>query len=222
VYTSTVGCVGLCPDGSPANEDTPLDPATLSNDYKRSKRQAENLALEFFRKGLPVVVVNPTAPIGPGDIKPTPTGRIVVDFLNRKMPAYLDTGLNIIHVRDCARGHVLAEKKGRAGERYILGNENLSLREILNILERITGLKAPTVRMPYWVAYAAGWACELAADWITGTEPAVPLAGVKMAKHKMYFDPSKAVRELGLPRTAPETALREAVDWFRANGYARR
>lgn len=221
VYTSTVGCIGLCPDGSPANENTPLDPATLSNDYKRSKFQAENLALAFFRKGLPVVIVNPTAPIGPGDIKPTPTGRIVVDYLNRKMPAYLDTGLNLIHVRDCAKGHLLAEKKGKIGERYILGNKNMSLKEILQALEKITGLKAPTVQMPYWVAYTAGWVCEMISDWVTGTEPAVPLGGVKMAKYKMYFDPSKAVRELGLPQTPPETALREAVDWFKANRYVR-
>lgn len=221
VYTSTVGCIGLCPDGSPANENTPLDPATLSNDYKRSKFQAENLALAFFRKGLPVVIVNPTAPIGPGDIKPTPTGRIVVDYLNRKMPAYLDTGLNLIHVRDCAKGHLLAEKKGKIGERYILGNKNMSLKEILQALEKITGLKAPTVQMPYWVAYTAGWVCEMISDWVTGTEPAVPLGGVKMAKYKMYFDPSKAVRELGLPQTPPETALREAVDWFKANHYVR-
>ncbi|MFQ5673637.1 MAG: hopanoid-associated sugar epimerase [Nitrospinales bacterium] len=217
VYTSTVGCIGLLPDGAPANEETPLDTATLSNDYKRSKFQAENLAMDFFRKGLPVVIVNPTAPIGPRDVKPTPTGKIILDFLNRKMPAYLDTGLNLIHVKDCARGHILAEQSGLDGERYILGNRNMSLKEILLALEKITGLKAPVIKMPYWIAYAAGWASEMIADRVTHREPAVPLGGVKMAKYKMYFDPSKAVRRLGLPQTPVETALTEAVEWFKNN-----
>ncbi len=221
VYTSTVGCLGLCPDGSPADENTPHDPATLCNDYKLSKFQAELAAKEYFTRGLPIVIVNPSTPVGPRDIKPTPTGKIILDFLNRKTPAFIDTGLNLIDVRDCARGHILAEAKGSIGERYILGNQNLSLQEIFQLLEKITGLKAPTIKMPYWVAYAAGWSCEMAADYITGKPPAVPLAGVKMAKYFMYFDPAKAIRELGLPQNPVENALADAVDWFRNHNMVR-
>lgn len=218
VYTSTVGCIGILPDGSPGNEETPLDPICLCNDYKLSKFQAERLACEFNSK-IPVVIVNPAAPIGPRDIKPTPTGGIVLDFLRRKMPAYLDTGLNLIHVKDCARGHILAEKKGKPGERYILGNQNMSLQEILMTLEKITGLKAPTIKIPYWVAYASGLVSEFISDFITHQPPAAPLGAIKMAKYKMFFDPSKAINELGLPQTSPEIALKEAVEWFQENGY---
>ncbi len=218
VYTSTVGCIGLWPDGRPADEQTPLDPAILCNDYKLSKYQAEQAALEFAGRGLPVVVVNPTAPVGPRDIKPTPTGQLILDFINGKMPAYLDTGLNLIDVRDCARGHLLAESKGNVGERYILGNRNLSLHEILLALEKITGIPAPRIKMPYWVAYAAGWICETVSDVITHQPPAVPLGGVKMAKHKMYFDASKAVRELGLPQNSVVRALEDAVQWMKEHG----
>jgi dihydroflavonol-4-reductase len=217
VYTSTVGCIGLAEDSSPANEDHPMNTATLCNDYKLSKYQAEQVALELFNRGLPVVIVNPSTPVGPRDIKPTPTGKIILDFMNRKMPAYIDTGLNLIDVADCARGHILAEKKGRLGERYILGNKNMSLKEILMALEVLTGLKAPRIKMPYWVAYSAGLACEWISDTITHQPPAVPLAGVKMAKYFMYFDASKAVRELGLPQNSVEDALGQAVHWFTEN-----
>ena len=217
VYTSTVGCIGLSEDGSPANENQPMNPATLCNDYKLSKYEAEQVAHELFGRGLPVIIVNPSTPIGPRDIKPTPTGKIILDFLNRKMPAYIDTGLNLIDVTDCARGHILAEEKGRLGERYILGNKNVSLKEILLALETLTGLKAPRIKMPYWVAYAAGLACEWASDNITHQPPSVPLAGVKMAKYFMYFDPSKAIRELGLPQNPVENALGQAVRWFKEN-----
>jgi dihydroflavonol-4-reductase len=217
VYTSTVGCIGLSEDGNPANEDHPMNPATLCNDYKLSKYQAEQVAHELFGRGLPVVIVNPSTPVGPRDIKPTPTGKIILDFLNRKMPAYIDTGLNLIDVADCARGHILAEKKGQLGERYILGNKNMSLKEILMALEALTGLKAPRIKMPYWVAYSAGLACEWMSDAITHQPPAVPLAGVKMAKYFMYFDASKAVRELGLPQNPVEDALGQAVHWFKEN-----
>jgi len=210
-----VGCIGLLENKEPANEETPFNPATLCNDYKKSKYQAEQVALEFHQKGLPVVIVNPSTPIGPRDIKPTPTGRIILDFLNRKMPAYLDTGLNLIDVADCARGHILAEEKGIPGERYILGNRNMSLKEILLALEKITGLKAPVVQMPYWVAFTAGWVCENLSNHLTGTPPAVPLAGVRMAKYFMYFDASKAVRELGLPQNPIENALEKSVRWFK-------
>ena len=217
VYTSTVGCIGLSEDGSPANENQPMNTATLCNDYKLSKYEAEQVAHELFGRGLPVIIVNPSTPIGPRDIKPTPTGKIILDFLNRKMPAYIDTGLNLIDVTDCARGHILAEEKGRPGERYILGNKNMSLKDILLALETLTGLKAPRIKLPYWVAYTAGLACEWASDNITHQPPSVPLAGVKMAKYFMYFDPSKAIRELGLPQNPVENALGQAVRWFKEN-----
>jgi dihydroflavonol-4-reductase len=217
VYTSTVGCIGLSESGSPANEDQPMNPAFLCNDYKLSKYQAEQVALELFGRGLPVVIVNPSTPVGPRDIKPTPTGQIILDFMNHKMPAYIDTGLNLIDVVDCARGHILAEAKGQPGERYILGNKNMSLNEILLNLEEFTGIKAPRIKMPYWVAYLAGSACEWISNSITHQPPSVPLAGVKMAKYFMYFDSSKAVRELGLPQNPVENALGKAVSWFREN-----
>jgi len=219
VYTSTVGCIGLNKDTTPSNEDTPFNINTLSNDYKQSKYQAEQVALEFARNGLPVVIVNPSTPVGPRDIKPTPTGKIILDFLNRKMPAYLETGLNLIDVDDCARGHILAEQKGIPGERYILGNQNMSLIDILTTLENITGLKAPRIKMPFWVALSAGWVCEMVSNNLTGTPPAVPLAGVKMAKYFMYFDSSKAIQKLGLPQNSTENALRRSVEWFKDNNY---
>jgi dihydroflavonol-4-reductase len=222
VYTSTVGCIGLNNDNSPATENTFFNKKTLSNDYKKSKYQAEQIALEFARGGLPVVIVNPSTPVGPRDIKPTPTGKIILDFLNRKMPAYLDTGLNLIDVKDCARGHILAEQKGIPGDRYILGNQNMSLIEILTILENITGLKAPRIKIPFWVGLSTGWICEMISNHITGKPPAVPLAGVKMAKYFMYFDPSKAVQELGLLQRPVEKALRESVNWFKENNYVTR
>ena len=222
VYTSTVGCIGLNDDTTPATEKTFFNKNTLSNNYKKSKYQAEQVVLEFARSGLPVVIVNPSTPVGPRDIKPTPTGKIILDFLNREMPAYLDTGLNLIDVKDCARGHILAEKKGISGERYILGNQDLSLFDILVMLETITGLKAPSIKMPFWVALSAGWICEMVSNHITGKPPAVPLAGVKMAKYFMYFDSSKAVRKLGLPQNPVENALRQSVDWFKNNNYVTR
>ena len=217
VYTSTVGCIGLSKDLTPTNEDSPMDPSTLSNDYKLSKFQAEKIALRMHDKGLPIVIVNPSTPIGPRDIKPTPTGKIVLDFLNGRMPAYMDTGLNLIDVTDCARGHILAEEKGKPGERYILGNKNMSLKEILLVLEKITGIRAPSFKIPYWVAYSAGLACETLSNLITKAPPTIPLAGVKMAKYFMYFDSSKAIRELKLPQNSVENALNQSVEWFREN-----
>ena len=219
VYTSTVGCIGLNEDTTPATENTFFNKNTLSNDYKKSKYQAEQVALEFARGGLPVVIVNPSTPVGPRDIKPTPTGKIILDFMNRKMPAYIDTGLNLIDVKDCARGHILAELKGIPGDRYILGNQNMTLLEILITLEKITGLKAPRIKMPFWVALSAGWACEMVANHLTGKPPSIPLAGVKMAKYYMYFDSSKAVNTLGLAQNPVENALRKSVDWFKENNY---
>jgi dihydroflavonol-4-reductase len=225
IYTSTVGCIGLPReiDGSvkPTDETTPVSEAQMSNHYKRSKWQAEQVALELAAKGLPVVIVNPTAPVGPRDVKPTPTGQVIVDFLNRAMPAYLDTGLNWVHVRDVAVGHILAAEKGRVGERYILGHAegNWTMKEAFAVLERITDTRAPRTQIPYWVALTVAHVDETISSF-TGKPPKAPLAGVRMAKHKMFFNPAKAVRELGLPQMPPEKALADAVDWFRANGYA--
>jgi dihydroflavonol-4-reductase len=226
VYTSTVGCIGLpqLQDGRvvPSDEQSPVSEAQMRNPYKHSKWQAEQVALELAKKGVPVIIVNPSAPVGPRDVKPTPTGQIVVDFLNRAMPAYLDTGLNYVHVRDVAIGHILAAEKGRPGERYILGNSagNWTLKESFEVLQEITGLPAPKVRIPYFVAWVAARVDETMSSF-TGRPPRAPLAGVRMAKYKMFFSPAKAVRELGLPQTPPRQALADAVEWFRQNGYTR-
>jgi dihydroflavonol-4-reductase len=219
VYTSSVATIALPADGMPGDETVSLPLAAAVGHYKRSKILAEQRALALCQQGLPLVVVNPTAPIGPWDIKPTPTGQIVVDFLRRKMPAYLDTGLNLVDVRDVACGHLLAAQHGKIGERYILGCHNMSLREILHMLARVSGLPAPRLRMPYGVALAAGYASEWVARW-TRKPPLVPLVGVKMARHPMYFSAQKAVRELGLPQSPVDRALRQAVAWFRQHGYA--
>jgi len=225
VYTSTVGCIGLPKPVDhlivPSDETTSVAEAQMSNHYKRSKWQAEQVAAQLAAKGLPVIIVNPSAPVGPRDVKPTPTGRVIVDFLNRKMPAYLDTGLNWVHVRDVALGHILAAEKGRIGERYILGNAkgNWTMKEAFSVLEKITGVPGPRLRIPYFVALAAAHVDE-AISSMTGKPPKAPLAGVRMAKYKMFFNPAKAIRELGLPQTPPEQALADAVDWFRTNGYA--
>ncbi|HEY1340365.1 MAG TPA: hopanoid-associated sugar epimerase [Bryobacteraceae bacterium] len=217
VYTSTVGCIGV-PQGAIGDETTPVSFEDMAGDYKRSKFLAEQVALEFARGGLPVVIVNPTAPIGDHDVKPTPTGKIVLDFLNGDMPAFIDTGLNVVDVRDTAEGHLLACERGRTGERYILGSENLTLAEILRKLARITGRKAPTMRLPYAVAYCAG-ACSTAWAGVTGTPPRVPLDAVRMARKKMWVTHEKARRELGFSPGPAETALARAVEWF--SGAAR-
>lgn len=218
VYTSSVGTLGNPGDGTPGSEDTPVGLDDMVGHYKKSKFLAEREAEKFIGRGLPLVIVNPSTPVGPLDIKPTPTGRIIVDFLNRKMPAYLDTGLNIIAVEDCARGHILAEQKGTIGRKYILGNTNLTLREIFEILAEITGLPAPRVRLPYTPILLAAYINE-GLSKITGREPLIPLAGVQMAAKFMYFDSSRAVRDLGLPQTPVAEALQRAVEWFRQNGY---
>jgi dihydroflavonol-4-reductase len=218
VYTSSVGTLGNPGDGTPGMETTPVTIEDMVGHYKKSKYLAERAAEKFVRQGLPLVIVNPSTPVGPMDIKPTPTGKIIVDFLNRKMPAYLDTGLNIIAVEDCARGHLLAEKRGHIGEKYILGNTNLTLRDIFGLLADITGLSAPRVRLPYTPILLAAYINEGLAR-ITGREPLIPLAGVKMAAKFMYFDSTKAVNELGLPQTSVIDALKLAVGWFKENGY---
>jgi dihydroflavonol-4-reductase len=212
VYTSTVGCIGM-PPGGIGNEDTPVSIEDMAGDYKRSKFLAEQVALEFARDGLPVVIVNPTAPVGDHDVKPTPTGKIVADFLKGGMPAFIDTGLNVVDARDVADGHLLACERGRAGERYILGSENLTLAQILEKLARITGRKAPTMRLPYAVAWCAG-ACSTAWAEVTGTPPRVPLNAVRMARKKMWVTHEKARRELGFEPGPAETALARAVEWF--------
>ena len=226
IYTSTVGCIGLPSPVPgkviPSDEATPVLEGQMSNHYKRSKWQAEQIAIELVRKGIPVVIVNPSAPVGPRDVKPTPTGQLLVDFLNRKMPAYLDTGLNWVHVRDVAVGHILAAEKGRIGERYILGNAegNWTMKEALDMLEDVTGVPAPKVRIPYFVALAAAHVNEIISA-LTRRPPKAPLAGVRMARHKMFFNPAKAIRELGLPQTPPKQALVDGVNWFRQNGYVK-
>ena len=227
VYTSTVGCIGLPKelDGvvTPTDESTPVSEAQMSNHYKISKWRAEVVAREFAAKGLPVVIVNPSAPVGSRDVKPTPTGQVIVDFLNRAMPAYLDTGLNWVHVRDVAVGHILAAERGRVGERYILGHAdgNWTMKAALDVLAEITGLPAPKFRVPHAVALLAAHVDETVSKF-TGQPPKAPLAGVRMAKYKMFFNPAKAVRELGLPQTNPKQALADAVEWFRQHGYVKK
>ena len=217
VYTSTVGCIGM-PENTPGNEDTEVHFEDMSGAYKRSKFQAEVVALEFARAGLPVVIVNPTAPIGDHDFKPTPTGKIVVDYLKGDMPAFVDTGLNLVDVEDTAEGHLLACERGRVGERYILGCENLTLEQILTRLAAISGGNAPRWRIPYAVAYAAGLASTGWAN-LTGQEPRAPIDAVRMARKKMFVSMDKAKRELGFNPQPVDGALQRAVDWFRAHGY---
>jgi len=226
VYTSTVGCIGLPqPSGGrvfPSDEATPVAEGQMQNHYKRSKWQAEQVATQLARDGLPVIIVNPSAPVGPRDTKPTPTGQVIVDFLNRRMPAYLDTGLNWVHVRDVAIGHILAAQKGCIGERYILGHAegNWTMKQAFAVLEEVTGIRAPRLQIPYAVALGAAYANE-ALSALTGRPPKAPLAGVRMARHKMYFNPDKAIRDLGLPQTPPRQALADAAEWFRRNGYVK-
>ena len=217
VYTSTVGCIGI-PRDRPGSEDVEVHLEEMAGAYKRSKFQAEQVALEFAGAGFPVVIVNPTAPIGDHDFKPTPTGKIVVDYLKGAMPAFVDTGLNVVDVEDTSEGHVLALERGRPGERYILGCENLTLEQILTRLAGISGGKAPSWRIPYAIAYMAGLASTGWAN-LTGVEPRAPLDAVKMARKKMFVSPDKAKRELGFNPGPVDGALKRAVDWFRANGY---
>jgi dihydroflavonol-4-reductase len=220
VYTSTVGVLGIPEDCSPGTEDTPVSLANMVGDYKRSKFLAEEVARDFARRGLPVVIVNPSAPVGPGDIKPTPTGQMIVDFLRGRMWAYLPTGLNLIDVEDVAAGHLLAAERGKVGERYILGNRNLTLREIFECLGRIASIRPPRLKLAAGAVLPIAKLSEWIADRLTGRPPLIAVDAVRMAQKKMYFDCGKAVRELGLPQSPVEEALTKAVRWFRANGYA--
>lgn len=220
VYTSSVGALGLHADGSPANETTPVSLDDMVGHYKRSKYLAERVAEQWADKGLPVVIVNPSAPVGDGDLKPTATGKMILDFLNRKVPAYVDTGLNLVDVRDVALGHLLAAEKGQVGEKYILGNRDMTLAEIFQTLSEITDLPAPRVQLPHWVPLTFA-ALETGFSRLVNRQPNVPLEAVKLARYRMFFDASKAVRELGMPQTPVEQSLQRAVVWFRENGYVK-
>ena len=220
LYTSSVATMGFTSNGRPADEDSPVSLDNMIGHYKRSKFMAEEVALAAGRGGMDVVVVNPSTPVGERDIRPTPTGRIVVDFLKKKFPAYVDTGLNLVDVRECARGHIAALEKGRSGERYILGGENLTLKQILDKLAAITGLPSPKVRVPYVLALATGIVDEVVTGRIRGREPRATIDAVRMGRKKMFVSCTKAERELGWKTVPVDDALRRAAEWFQANGYA--
>jgi len=232
VYTSSVATIGFGtgphfsqkaremghPDG--ADEESPVTLDNMIGHYKRSKFMAEQVAIEAGRSGMDVVVVNPSTPVGEQDVKPTPTGRIVVDFLKKKFPAYVDTGLNLVDVRACAEGHIAALERGKSGERYILGGENLTLKQILDKLAAITGLPSPKVRLPYFVALASGVVDTAFTGWLLRKEPRVTIDAVRMGRKKMFVSSAKAERELGWKAGPVEPALQRAAEWFKANGYA--
>jgi dihydroflavonol-4-reductase len=220
VYTSSVATMGFTSNGHPADENSPVSLENMIGPYKRSKFMAEQVALEAGRSGMDVVVVNPTTPIGDRDIKPTPTGRIVVDFLKKKFPAYVDTGLNLVDVDECAHGHIAAFEKGKSGERYILGGENLTLKQILDKLAAITGLPSPKVKVPYVMALATGVVDEMVTGRLLGREPRATIDAVRMGRKKMFVTSAKAERELGWRSGPVDDALARAVKWFQANGYA--
>ncbi|MCS5657766.1 MAG: NAD-dependent epimerase/dehydratase family protein, partial [Dehalococcoidia bacterium] len=217
-FTSTVSTMGFWP-GKLSTEETLLDPRHLIGHYKNSKYQAELSAFEMAAEGLPLVVVNPTAPVGPWDVKPTPTGRIILDFMRGRIPAYLDTGLNLVDVEDVAEGHILALEHGIPGQRYLLGNKNVSLIDMFRMLQAITGRPAPRWRIPYWMALAAGYLDEAVEGRILSREPRIPVEGIKIARSPMSVDCEKAIRELGLPQNSVEVALEKAVTWFTDYGY---
>jgi dihydroflavonol-4-reductase len=220
VYTSSVATLGLVPEGS-ADEETPSSADNMIGPYKRSKFEAEKIARGFaVERGLPVVIVNPSTPVGPRDIKPTPTGRLIVEAARGQMPAFVDTGLNLVHVDDVAAGHLAAAEKGLIGERYILGGENMSLADILGEVARITGRRPPRLRVPHAALVPVAVGAEFAAR-ITGREPFVTLDGVRMSRKKMYFKSEKASRELGYTPRPARRAIADAVRWFEANGYLR-
>jgi len=218
VYTSSVAAIGVGKSGEIVDETYQSPVEKLVGDYKKSKFLAEQVARSAAKKGQDIVIVNPSSPIGTLDIKPTPTGDIILRFLRRQMPAYVDTGLNFIDVRDVAWGHLLALEKGRSGDRYILGNQNLSLKQLLEQLSQITNLPAPQISVPSWIPLTVAWIDEKILSPL-GKTPTVPIDGVRMAQQPMYYDASKAIRELGLPQSPLNIALKDAVDWFMSNGY---
>jgi dihydroflavonol-4-reductase len=218
VYTSTVATVAVPRGETLPDETTRASLDEMIGHYKCSKFEAEQLALKAAESGLPVVIVNPTTPVGPGDWKPTPTGKIIVDFLNGRMPGYVDTGLNFVPVEDCAAGHLLAAKHGNVGERYILGGRNLTLKEILDMLAVLSKRSAPRLKIPHVVAYAA--ACvDTGVSRLLGREPQIPIEGVRMSRHKMFVNAKKAVRDLGFVAGSIQEALERAVRWYETNGY---
>jgi dihydroflavonol-4-reductase len=219
VYTSSVATVGFTANGSIADEASPVSLANMIGHYKRSKFMAEQLAFEAAQDDMDIVIVNPSTPVGEQDIKPTPTGRIVLDFLKRKFPAYVDTGLNLVDATECAHGHVQAFEKGRSGERYILGGENLTLKQILDKLGAITGLPSPTVKVPYVLALATGVVDEIFTGHLRGREPRATIDAVRMGRKKMFVSSAKAERELGWKAVPVDGALARAAHWFQSNGY---
>ena len=219
VYTSSVATMGFSSNGQRADESSPVSLDSMIGPYKRSKFMAEQVAIEAARAGQDVVIVNPSTPVGERDIKPTPSGRIIVDFLKKKFPAYVDTGLNLVDATECARGHIAALEKGRSGERYILGGENLTLKQILDKLAAITGLPSPTIRVPYALALATGVVDEIVTGRIRGREPRATIDAVRMGRKKMFVSSAKAERELGWKCVPVDHALGRAVEWFRANHY---
>jgi len=219
VYTSTIGAIGLPDNGEPGNESRFPTLAQLSGDYKRSKFLAEQEVLKMAQQGLPVIIVNPTAPVGERDVKPTPTGQIIVDFMRGRMLAYIETGMNLVDVEDVAIGHVRAMERGQIGERYILGNQNLTLKEICQMLSRLTGVPAPRLRLPWRLVLPLAHVNQWIANLVTHSPPRIPLEGVRMAKYRMHYDCTKARQELALPQTPVETALKKAITWFRRHGY---
>jgi len=221
LVTSSVATMGFTANGTPCDEASPVSEADMIGHYKRSKFLAEQVALGAGKSGAPVVLVNPTAPVGDQDIKPTPTGRIILDFLKRKFPAYVDTGLNVVDVREVARGHVLAFERARPGERYILGGENLTLKQLLDKLAAITGIPAPTRRVPHGVALGFAYLDEFFTGRLLGGEPRATVDAVRMGKKKMFASSVKAERELGWRMVPIDDALRRACDWFTAHGYVR-
>jgi dihydroflavonol-4-reductase len=221
VYTSSVATMGFRRDGTIVDESSPVSLADMIGHYKRSKFLAEQEAMKAALAGQPVVILNPTTPVGANDLKPTPTGGIIVDFLNRKFPAYVDTGLNLVDVREVARTHADALTVGSFGERYILGGENLTLKQILDKLSAITGLPSPTRKVPHWVAMAFAFFDENLTGRLLGKEPRATVEAVRMGKKMMYASSAKAERELGFRQVPVYPALRAAVEWFRANGYVR-
>jgi len=220
IYTSSVATMGFGYNGHIVDEKTPVHLQMMIGDYKKSKFMAEQAAFEMAAAGADVVIVNPSTPIGERDIKPTPTGQIVVDFLKKRFPAYVDTGLNLVDVRDCARGHIEAMERGRRGERYILGGENLTLKQILDKLAAITGLPSPRVKLPYAVAFATGAVDTVFTGYLRRKEPRVTLDAVRMGRKKMYVSSAKAEAELGFKTGSADDGLRRAAEWFRAHGYA--
>ena len=220
VHTSSVATLGLHDDGTPADEETPASYADMIGEYKRSKYLSEKMARRRARAGQDIVIVNPSAPVGPRDRKPTPTGQMVLDAARGKMPAYVDTGLNIVHVDDVAEGHVLAFQRGEKGRRYILGGENMSLREILGTVAELTGHSAPKVRLPHRALLPVARAAEAWAR-VSDRAPTITVDGVKLSRHKMYFTSHRAEAELGYRARSAREALSDAIQWFRANGYCR-